>query len=217
VATPLLALVLDVKTAVAVLIVPNIIMDGIQVTRLGGLVESARRFWILLLFGGIGTVVGTRLLVALSPRVATLVLATFVLAFVSLNAARVTLRIPPAWERWTGPPVGFVAGIIGGLTNVPGTPLVMYFYALGLPKPVFVRTVAFAFIVYKLVQLGAVTLYGVLTWPRVGLSLLFTAASLGAFALGVSVQERLPQHIFNRLVLAFLFLLGLLMLLRSLS
>jgi len=29
---------------------------------------------------------------------------------------------------------GFVAGVVGGITNVPGTPLAMYFYALGMSK-----------------------------------------------------------------------------------
>ena len=70
VATPLLALVLDVKTAVAISLVPNIVMDGVQVCRRGGVLAGVRRLLALLVFGLLGMVLGTRLLVVLPPHVA---------------------------------------------------------------------------------------------------------------------------------------------------
>src|SRR5437773_294318 len=60
--TPLLSLAMDVKTAVAVLIVPNIAMDSIQFVRRGSPLAIVRRFAPLLAGGAVGTVVGTRLL-----------------------------------------------------------------------------------------------------------------------------------------------------------
>ena len=68
--TPLLSLVIDVKAAVVVLIVPNIVMDGLQFARRGAPLATVRRFAMLLVFGAVGTVLGTRLLVALSSRTA---------------------------------------------------------------------------------------------------------------------------------------------------
>ena len=68
--TPLLSLVVDVKTAVVVLILPNIVMDGIQFARRGTPLATVRRFGILLVAGALGTVLGTRALVVLSPRAA---------------------------------------------------------------------------------------------------------------------------------------------------
>jgi hypothetical protein len=208
-ATPLLALFVDVKTAVVVLIVPNIVMDGLQFTRQGAPLAVVRRLAILLVFGALGTVVGTRLLVAVSARTAMLLLGGFLLLFVGLNLARVALRVSPRWEPWLGPPVGLLVGIVGGITNVPGTPLVVYFYALGLSKGEFVSAVAFSFIVYKVVQLGAVAWWGLLTGPLVGVSLVLTVVGLGAFAIGLLVQDRLPPRAFNRAVLGFLAGLGL--------
>ena len=69
--TPLLSLVMDVKAAVVVLILPDIVMDGLQFARRGAPMATVRRFAVLLVFGAVGTVVGTRLLVALSSRAAT--------------------------------------------------------------------------------------------------------------------------------------------------
>ena len=69
--TPLLSLVVDVKTAVVVLILPNIVMDGIQFARRGAPLAIVRRFGVLLLAGALGVVLGTHVLVLLSPRAAT--------------------------------------------------------------------------------------------------------------------------------------------------
>jgi len=206
--TPLLALFVDVKAAVVVLILPNIVMDAIQASRRGDLVATARRFALLVLCGALGTVVGTRLLAVLSARTATLLLGTTVVAFVLLNATRWSPRVAPETARWLDGPVGFVAGVIGGVTNVPGTPLVIYFYALGLAKHDFVRAVAVTFVLYKVVQLGAVTWYGLLTWPLLGLSALLTLVAVGGFRLGLAIQDRLDQATFNRVILVVLGLLG---------
>jgi uncharacterized membrane protein YfcA len=70
---------------------------------------------------------------------------------------------------------------------------------------------------YKVIQLVAVAYYGVLTWPLLGASLALTVAGLGAFWLGLRVQDALPERIFNRAVLVFLAILGVSLLARSLT
>jgi uncharacterized membrane protein YfcA len=208
VATPLLSLVVDVKTAVVVLILPNIVMDGVQFARRGAPRAIVRRFAVLLLFGVAGMVAGTHLLAILSSRATTLILGAFLLAFVALGLSGATPRVPVRWERWLSPVAGLTAGVIGGITNVPGTPLVLYFQALGLAKGEFVASVAYTFLVYKVIQLGAVAWYGLLSWPLLGVSALLAAAALGTFAVGLRVQDRLDQRTFNRVVLGFLGALG---------
>jgi hypothetical protein len=101
-----------------------------------------------------------------------------------------------------------VVGVVGGVTNVPGTPLVIYFHALGLDKHEFVASMAFTFIVYKVVQLGAVIYWGLLPWSLAATSVALTVVALGGFALGLQVQDRLDQRTFNRAVLGFLAVLG---------
>jgi uncharacterized protein len=214
--TPLLSLVMDVKAAVVVLILPNIVMDGLQFARRGAPMATVRRFAVLLVFGAVGTVVGTRLLVALSSRTATLILGAFILAFVTLNVTGTAPRVPLRWEPWLSPVAGVIAGIVGGITNVPGTPLVIYFHALGLDKHEFVSSVAFTFVVYKIVQLAAVAYYGLLTPSLVGPSLALTMVAVVGFALGLVVQDRLKQRTFNRAVLVFLGALGIWLVARSL-
>src|SRR5215475_9369875 len=103
--TPLLALVVDVKSAVALLVIPNLVMDSLQVRRGGPLGETPRRLAPMLLFTMIGTVIGTRLLVMLSPRAVTLALGGFVLGYVLLDLTRFSPRVPAHWELRLAAPV----------------------------------------------------------------------------------------------------------------
>jgi hypothetical protein len=216
-ATPLLSLVTDVKTAVVVLILPNIVMDGIQFVRRGAPMVTVRRFAALLVSGAVGMMLGTRVLTMLSPRAATFILGLFVLAFVILNATGLSPKVPAHWEPWLSAPAGLLAGVVGGVTNAPATPLVLYFQAIGLGKHDFVASVAFTFVFYKAAQLGAVAWYGLLSWPVLWVSLGLTAVALVGFAIGLRLQDRLDQRAFNRAVLVFLGALGAWLLVRSLG
>ena len=214
--TPLLALVVDVKTAVAVLVIPNMVMDGLQLRRSGPIGDAPRRLALLLLFTMIGTVIGTKLLVALSPRTATMILGVFILGYVLLDLARFSPRVPPSWELTLAAPVGLAAGIMGGITNAPGTPIALYLVALGMEKKEFVRSIAFTFLVVKGVQLVTLVWYGLLTWSLAVVSLGLAATGLAGFALGLKLQDRLDQRSFSRAVLIFLAALGVWLLVRTL-
>src|ERR671937_698459 len=132
--TPLLSLAVDVKTAVVLLILPNIVMDGLQFARRGAPTATIRRLLPLLIGGAIGTVIGTRLLVVLPARAVLLLLGGFVLAFVALNATRFSPRLPPAWEPWAGPLAGLVAGGGGGGANRAGAPPPGFFFLPGISE-----------------------------------------------------------------------------------
>jgi hypothetical protein len=144
----------------------------------------------------------------LSARTVTLTLGGFVLGYVLLDLARFSPRVPPHWELRLAAPVGLVAGIMGGITNAPGTALALYFVALGMEKKEFVRSIAFTFLVVKTVQLVTLVWYGLLGWQLAFASLGLAAVGLAGFALGVRVQDRLDQRSFNRAVLLFLAVLG---------
>jgi uncharacterized protein len=190
-------------------------MDSLQLRRSRPIGDAPRRLAPLLVFTMIGTVIGTRLLVALSARTATLVLGVFILGYVLLDLARFSPRVPAGWELRLAAPVGLAAGIMGGITNAPGTPIALYFVALGMEKKEFVRSIAFTFLVVKTVQLATLVWYGLLGWNLVLGSLGLAGAALAGFAIGLRLQDRLDQRSFNGAVLVFLAALGLWLLARS--
>lgn len=215
VSTPIVALFLEPRAAIAILILPNLVMDGIQTIRKPGLLDTLRRHGILLLFGIGGTILGTQFLVWVSSQKLLLILGAFVLVFVAVNVSQLSFRVPPRLERYLSPPIGLFAGVLGGVTNVPGLPLVLYFYALGMSKDEFIRSIVFSFLVYKTAQFGSVIYFGLLTWPLFGFSVLVTAGGLGAFWFGLRTQDRVDQVTFNRVVLGVLGFLGVWLVIRA--
>lgn len=217
VATPLIALALDVKTAVAITILPNAAMDAVQVVRRGGVLATARRLAPMLVLCVPGTVFGTYLLVLLSAETASLVLGFFVLGFVALSVAGRMPRIPTRWEGPLGALAGLVAGLLNGVTNAAGPPLAMYFQGVGMEKQEFVRSIALVFVTVKVAQLGATGWYGLLTGSLLLVSLGLTAVGLIAFAAGLRLQDWLRERTFQRLVLGFLAVIGAWLVVRGLG
>jgi uncharacterized membrane protein YfcA len=215
ISTPFLALFVDLRTAIVVLIFPNLVMDGIQTLRKPGLLETLRRHWVLYLCGIGGTYLGTQFLVWFPSEKLLLILGIFMLVFVAVNVSRLRFRVAPHLERFLSPPLGLFAGVLGGVTNVPGTPLVLYFYALGMGKDEFIRSIALSFLVFKTAQFTSVIYFRLLTWPLFGLSVLATTLGLGAFWLGLKTQDRVNQVTFNRVVLGFLAILGIWLVIRG--
>ncbi|MGH7829568.1 MAG: sulfite exporter TauE/SafE family protein, partial [Candidatus Binatia bacterium] len=82
IATPMVTLLLDIRTAVTILLIPNILMDMTQVFRGAFPAAIIRRFAWLLLCTVIGVFLGTKALVTLPLWILNLTLGISVLAFV---------------------------------------------------------------------------------------------------------------------------------------
>ena len=190
-------------------------MDTIQVARRPGLLGTLRRRAVLLACGVAGTFIGTQALAALPSRQSVLILGIVVVVFVLLSGSRLIPAISPRWEPWLSPPVGLLSGVVGGITNVPGTPLAMYFQALGMDKTEFVRSLAIAFLLYKATQLVAVAYFGLLPLSLFGWSFGVSAIALITFWAGLAIQDRLDQGAFERSVRVFLAVVGILLIVRS--
>lgn len=217
IATPLIALVTDVRSAIVLLILPNLLMDVFQIGRRPSLLQPiVRRHWVIYLFTVVGTFVGTKFLATFGTRSLILFLGFIILFFVVMSVFEVAPRIPRGLEGPLGPPLGFVSGVIGGLTNLAGYLLIIYFYSIRLQKEEFVRALSSAFIVIKLAQLVAVWQFNLLDPKAFTLSFFASGVALLGFWGGVLVRDRIDHRSFNRAVLILLALIGIGMVIRGL-
>ena len=65
--TPLLALFMDVRTAILVTLLPTVAVNVVSIVRGGAWGESVGRFWPLALFALGGSVLGTHVLIVSDP------------------------------------------------------------------------------------------------------------------------------------------------------
>jgi len=217
IATPMVALFLDIRTAVTVLILPNLFMDSAQVMRDGFPYEILRRFKALILPTIIGVFLGTMVLVKLPLWILNAFLGVMVLVFVISNWLKFDFAVSPRSERFFSPLFGFLSGFLNGMTNAAGPTLAIYLYSLKLEKRNFVKTLATVFITTKMSQLIAISTWNLLNWHTIKLSLLVLLFTLAGFYAGVKTQDRVNQKSFNRGLLVFLCIVGVTLLVRAFS
>ena len=217
IATPMVALLLDIRTAVVILIIPNLLMDATQIFRGSLSLEIFRRFKWLLLWTILGVFLGTKVLVMLPARILNLTLGGTVLAFVGWSMLRVEFRISPRLEKILSPAVGIVGGFLNGMTNAAGPVPAIYLYSLRLSKVEFIKSIATIFIVTKLSQLAAVSTWNLFDRATLELSLAVTLFVLAGFYLGLKAQDRVNQETFSRGLLAILFVIGVVLIWRALG
>lgn len=216
IATPMVTLLLDIRTAITILIIPNIVMDVAQSLR--GSIPAAifRRFAGMFLLIVLGVFLGTKVLVTLPLWILNLALGLTVLAFVVSNFSRFEFQVSPGLERYLSPWVGLLTGFVIGVTNAGGPVIAIYLYSLKLAKRDFIKSIATIFIINKVSQLVAVSTWNLFTLERLILSLQVTLFVLLGFYLGLKTQDRINQQTFNRVLLALLFVIGMTLVVRSL-
>jgi uncharacterized membrane protein YfcA len=217
IATPTVALLLDIRTAITILIIPNIVMDVTQVFRGGFPVVVLRRFGWFASATIIGVFLGTKVLVTLPLWVLNLCLGLMVLIFVLSNWLRFEFTISPQLEKMLTLPAGLISGFLNGMTNAAGPALAIYLYHLKLPKIEFIKSIAAIFIITKLSQLAAVSTWNLFNWSTLSLSLEVTLFVLLGFYGGLKTQDRINQHTFNRGLMVLLFIIGATLVLRALT
>jgi uncharacterized protein len=217
IATPTIALLLDIRTAVTVLILPNLFMDSAQVIRDGMPYEVFRRFSSLILPTIIGVFLGTLALVNTPLWILNFCLGVMVILFVLSNLLKFDFTISLRREKVLSPIFGFLSGFLNGLTNAAGPTLAIYLYSLKLDKRTFVKSLATVFVITKLSQLVAISTWNLFNWDTIILSIQVLLFTLAGFYAGIKAQDRVNQKNFNRGLLALLCVIGVLLLLRALT
>ena len=211
----LLAVFIDVPTAVALNALPVLISNLFQANRGGLLATTVRRFWPLLIALAAGTWAGATLIVVLDPRWLLGILGVIVVSFCLLNHFRPELRIPHRAERPVGAAVGLVAGLMGGVSTILGPPLIMYATSLRLDKEAFVAALGTFFLMGGIFFTLSFVERGVVDATTAPWSLACVPPVLAGMWLGQRLGRRIEPERFRRIVLIVLFVLGLNLLRRA--
>jgi uncharacterized membrane protein YfcA len=213
---PLLTLALDLKTAIAVLVVPLIVSNLSQCFEGGRFRATLRRFWPTLAALFVSAALSTRVLVALPERTLFTVAGIAIIILPLITYFRPGLRVGPALERWLGPAAGVVGGFLGGVSAFYGPPLMIFLAALRLPKAEFIPAVSLMFFVGALGVTAGLLGFGVTGLPELGFSALATLPVFVGMALGRRVRIALNERQFGLLLLTIYLVIGASFLLRGL-
>jgi len=212
IATPLVALLVDVKTAVLVTVIPNIAINLISVARGGRWGRSVGRHWPVAACVACGTVLGSRLLISAPTAPLQLLLAAMLVVYLEQHRLRVLdwsfiARSP----RASGIGFGLVAGVLSGAVNVAAPPLIIYFMTLGLAPVAMTQVLNLCFVAGKATQAASLSATQAGAAHLLVLSLPLTAIAAAALVAGMRLQSRMLPETYQKLLRATLWVMAFLL------
>ena len=209
VATPILAISFDVRTAILLTLLPTVSVNLMSIWNSRESFDSVRRFLPLTGFTLIGGIIGAYILANTDPNPFRLVLAGLILLYLwNDRSERMSFQ-------WMGKHVfaamvsfGLLAGLSGGTTNVMVAILVIFFFSLEVPRNEMVPALNACFLVGKLSQIVVFSLLGL-----VSLNLLIETAPLAlsavlALIVGQTLREKIALKIYRKILQVLLAVLA---------
>jgi uncharacterized membrane protein YfcA len=204
-------------TAAAILIIPSLVTNVWQMLAGRDIFRLMRRLWAMMLCIVIGTLLGTRLLVALDPVRSGRALGIALIVYAAYALFLPTLSVPERLGSWLSPVIGIVTGLLAGATGISTIPAVPYLQSLGLQKDEFVQALGLSFTVSTVALAGGLLAHGAFKLDQLGLSLLAVIPALAGMWMGSIARQKISPNAFRRCFLLFLIILGLELTLRRLS
>ncbi len=201
---PLATQFVHVPVAVALVSVSMVVTNIVQSAEGGHTGAAVRSLLPILVPLVIGALIGTHLLISIDIRRLRLIvgLSFVMLAVLLLCLPRV--RINRHKAGWSGPFVGFAAGLLGGMSAIFGPPMIAYLVGIGVDPDTFVKHMAI------LALTAAVTMILVLgtSGAMSGGDFLISALAVIPIQLGMPVgrwlRGRVKPNMFRVLVLVVL-------------
>ena len=201
ISTPLIALLIDVKTAVLITVVPNIAVNAVSIFRGGNWRESIGKQWPLAIWVALGTMVGTHVLLVAPPELLQVILAAMIVVFLVQSKIR---RFDWAWISRrpvvSGAAFGVVAGLFSGAVNVGAPPLLIYLMLLGMPPVALTQILNLCFIAGKTAQAATLSVAGPGSLPLLIASLPLTILAIATLLLGIQLQKRMSDALYFKIL-----------------
>jgi uncharacterized membrane protein YfcA len=135
------------------------------------------------------------------PVIGWVTLILSILQFVRMYRPAWFGNVPHAqWFAWT---MGILAGAATMLANAAGPVFAIYLIAVGLPKMEFVGTSAWFFFIINLFKVPFSVALGLIRGQTLILNLILAPAVLIGVLAGRWLLERIPQRLFEHMLLAF--------------
>ena len=208
VAMGLLALRMPPAEAAALLIIPSLITNLWQTRPLGRLGIFTRRLGSMLIGVCLGVGAGAVLLGAPAGAWAGVALGVALMAYAIWSLAGAQWNMPAGQEKWMGPLVGMVTGVITSATGVFVIPAVPYLQALKLDRDVFVQSMGLAFSVSTIALALGLAWNGSFQAGDLGWSVVLLIPSIIGMQIGTWMRGQLSPLWFRRCLMAALLALG---------
>lgn len=189
-ATPLLALGFDLRTAILLTLVPTVTINLVSILTERHWQAALRNYWPIPIFTGVGSFAGTQWLLQVDPDPFRLLMAAVLIAYLisdHFHRGQQPLRV--AW--WGQAVFGLLLGLMAGLVNIFAPLVIAYALYTQMPATLMVATFNLAFITSKSGQIAGFVSRGAFDLSVVQLAVFTLPAILVALWLGMRLRKRI--------------------------
>ena len=204
----LLTLVLDLPSAMALMLAPSVATNLWQALVGGNGRALLARLWPFLTTASLTVWLGALALTRVDLNLLTGLLGGLLIAYSLSSLAGLKLAITARQEAWGGPLVGVVNGILTGMTGTFVMPGIVYLQGIGLKRDQLVQALGMLFLVSTLALAVALQGQNLLSAELGGLSLAALIPAALGMVLGQRLRRLLSEARFRQVVLLALIVLG---------
>lgn len=208
VSVAVLTVLIGLPNAMAILLVPALAVNTWQGVVGGHLKSVTLRIWPYLVMATATVWLGALSLTRIDLPLLSAFLGCILMIYALSNMLGLRITITPAQDRWLGPLIGAINGVVTGMTGTSAVPGVIYLQAVGLERDALIQGMGILFTL-SLISLALVLGgNGILTGE---LGVLSVAACIPAFAgmvIGRKIRNSLSESNFRRVFFIALLLLG---------
>jgi uncharacterized protein len=216
ISTPVLMLMVDVKTAIILNLLPNFVVNLIGILRGGNYRASIGLYWPVAAWALVGAFLGACFLIVAPQEPIRIMLAASIIAY--LNQHRLA-HLDWSWlgrrRRLSAMIFGVAGGFFSGTVNQSLPPLLIYFTMLGLETVVMTQILNLCFIGGKTVQAATLAGAGQIRVTDALANVPLTIVAIFGLWVGMRVQRRVSPDVYKRVVRYVLFVLAMALLWQS--
>ena len=208
IATPLLALVTDLQTAIILTLIPTVLVNLVSIISEGDAFTAVKQHLPLALYALLGSSLGTLLLILFHSEVFKALLAISILIYLFIDRIQFNLSWIRQQPQLSKLVFGTSAGMLGGLTNVMAPVLIIYSLESQHTKKQIIQANNLCFLFGKLIQIVLFSLYGEINNSVLSTSLIMLLATAIALFIGVKIKKRIQGDLYKKILKVLLLVLA---------
>lgn len=207
----LLAMMMPLKAAMAIFLIPAVAANIWQATSGPYLPGLARRLWPFLLAAVGGIALGVFATADAPTETMAAVLGVLLVIYSTFALVGPRLPAPGRHERWLSPIAGASGGVIFGMVGVFIIPGLLYLETLRLPRDELVQGMGLTFVTISSALGLSMAGFDLVTGELALLSALGLVPVFAGIWLGQKIRHRIPEDFYRRLFFIALIVTGLYM------
>ena len=194
--------------AISLLLIPSLVTNIWQAAVGREFFKVLLRLWPLILTASTTVWLGTIVLTSVALSFLTALLGVVLILYSALNLSGLRFEVKPKHEWWIAPLIGFVNGILTGMTGIFVVPCAFYFQAIGLSRDTLIQSMGILFTALTIVLTVSLQTHNILTLELAGWSAMAIVPAILGVLLGQFIRHRISENVFNKFFFISLIFLG---------